>query len=60
MSKEKEECRGCGNSWCQICKYLNITDKYTSFNNKKTFTTNRSSGCNNKSLIYKTFIRFII
>ena len=36
----------------QVCKGINITNKFTSFNTKITFKINHSFDCNNKCLIY--------
>ena len=33
--ERKVRCQCCGNSSCQFCKSINITDEFTSFNTKK-------------------------
>ena len=44
--------QGCGNSRCQVCKSINITDEFTSFNSKRLFKINNSFDRNDKCLIY--------
>ena len=50
--ERKVGCRGCGSFRCQVCKSINVTDKFTSFNTKKTYKINNSFACNDKCLIY--------
>ena len=44
--------RRCGSSRCQVCKSINIIDKFTSFTTIKTCKINYSFDCNDKCLIY--------
>ena len=44
--------RGCGSSRCQVCKSINITDKFTSLTTKIAYKINYSFDCNDKCLIY--------
>lgn len=39
INLQREGCKGCGNSRCQVCKSLMVTDKYDSFTTKMTKTT---------------------
>ena len=49
--KRKVGSQGCGSSRCQVCKSINITDKFTSFTTKKKCKINHSFDCNDKCLI---------
>ena len=59
--EKKVGCRGCGNSWCQVCKSINITDEFTNFTTKKAWKINHSFDCNDKCLFYllscKTYVK---
>ena len=50
--EKKVWCQGCGSFRRQVCKSINVTDKFTSFNAKKSYKINHSFACNDKCLIY--------
>ena len=53
LVERKVGCRRCGNSRCEVCKSINIIDKFTSFTTKKTYKISHSFDCNEKCLIYR-------
>ena len=37
LAERKVGCRRCGNSRCQVCKSINVTDEFTSLTTKRTY-----------------------
>ena len=48
----KVGCQGCGSHRRQVCKSINITDKFTSFTTKRMYKISHSFDCSHKCLIY--------